>query len=55
MDNTFDITPFVFALTHTQAELEHAHPSWLYWCADCNEDGRVDNFDVGPFIYELTH
>jgi hypothetical protein len=53
--NNFEITPFVYALTHTEAQFEAHSPSGYYWCADTNQDGRVDNFDITPFVYYLTH
>ena len=53
--NNFDISPFVYAVTHTQTEFEGAYPTGHYFCADCNEDGTVNNFDISPFVYEITH
>jgi hypothetical protein len=52
--NNFDITPFVFALTHTEAQFLVEYPGGYYWCADVNADGRVDNFDITPFVAILT-
>ena len=51
--NTFDIDPFVMALT--------APESWqaTYTCGylaanDCNHDGAVNTFDIDPFVLCLT-
>jgi hypothetical protein len=52
--NNFDIAPFVFALTHTEAEFLAQYPGGCYACADVNDDGDVNNFDIGPFVALLT-
>jgi hypothetical protein len=51
--NNFDITPFVFALTHGEADFAVRYPGGHYWCADCNQDGAVNNFDITPFVHVL--
>jgi hypothetical protein len=51
--NNFDITPFVFALTHSEADFAVRYPGGHYWCADCNQDGAVNNFDITPFVHVL--
>jgi hypothetical protein len=48
--NNFDITPFVYAMTHTQAQFEAQYPQGCYWCGDVNEDGLVNNFDITPYV-----
>jgi hypothetical protein len=48
--NNFDISPFVYAITHDQATFESTFPNGCYWGADVNDDGIVNNFDISPFI-----
>jgi hypothetical protein len=51
--NTFDIDPFVIALTDRTA-WEAAY-SCDYMCVnDCNGDGAVNAFDIDPFVIILT-
>ncbi|MGD8454712.1 MAG: hypothetical protein PVJ57_23095 [Phycisphaerae bacterium] len=52
--NNFDITAFVYSVTHTEAEFENQYPAGHFWCADCNEDDAVNNFDIGPFVALLA-
>ncbi|MGD8452603.1 MAG: C1 family peptidase [Phycisphaerae bacterium] len=49
VDN-FDISPFVYAVTHTEGEFVDLYPAGCYWCADVNVDGAVDNFDISVFV-----
>jgi hypothetical protein len=51
--NTFDIDPFVLALTSpiSYAEL---FPDCSYLLADINDDGYVNAFDIDPFVLVLT-
>jgi hypothetical protein len=54
--NTFDIDPFVLALT-SAPEFEAylaAHPSCEGMLADANGDGAVNAFDIDPFVLLLT-
>ncbi len=51
--NSFDIDPFVLALTNPAA-WEAAY-SCNYFCAnDVNRDGAVNSFDIDPFVQVLT-
>jgi len=51
--NTFDIDPFVLALT--QPTTWDATYSCDMLCAtDCNDDGSVNTFDIDPFVICLT-
>jgi hypothetical protein len=52
--NNFDISPFVYAVTHDEAGFLAAYPDGQYWAADVNLDGSVDNFDITPFIGLLS-
>lgn len=52
--NPFDIDPFIYALTYTEAEFQAHYPTGQYWAADCNQDGLVNAFDIDPFIVLLT-
>jgi probable HAF family extracellular repeat protein len=51
--NTFDIDPFVLALTNPAAYAAQ-HPDCLARLADINGDGVVNAFDVDPFVLLLT-
>jgi len=51
--NTFDIDPFVLALTDNAAYAV-AFPECDYMLADCNGDGAVNAFDIDPFVLLLT-
>ena len=52
--NTFDIDPFVLALTDTEA-YELAYPHCDLICNnDADQDGTVNLFDVDPFVACLT-
>jgi 6-phosphogluconolactonase (cycloisomerase 2 family) len=51
--NTFDIDPFVLALTDTAAYAE-AYPGCDWMLADINGDGFVNTFDIDPFVLLLT-
>jgi hypothetical protein len=52
--NNLDITPFVYAVTHTEAQFDKVYPSGCYLCADINGDGLVNNFDVTPFVHLIS-
>jgi RHS repeat-associated protein len=52
--NNFDITPFMYATTHTQGEFEDEYPNGCYLCGDINGDGLVNNFDITPFVALTT-
>jgi hypothetical protein len=51
--NTFDIDPFVLALTNPEMYAA-AHPDCDYLLADVNGDGAVNVFDIDPFVLVLT-
>jgi hypothetical protein len=56
--NTFDIDPFVMALT-LPATWEATYGAGGLGCSlictcDCNNDGAVNTFDIDPFVLELT-
>jgi hypothetical protein len=51
--NTFDIDPFVLALTDPTA-YEAAYANCDRMNADCNADGVVNAFDIDPFVMILT-
>jgi N-acetylneuraminic acid mutarotase len=51
--NTFDVDPFVLALTAPDA-YALAHPDCNYMLADINGDGAVNVFDIDPFVQLLT-
>ena len=51
--NTFDIDPFVLALTDPVA-YGAAQPTCNILNADCNQDGEVNTFDIDPFVLLLT-
>ena len=51
--NTFDIDPFVLALTDPAAYAEQ-FPGCDYLLADANGDGLVNAFDIDPFVLLLT-
>jgi hypothetical protein len=51
--NTFDIDPFVLALTNPDAYIT-AFPDCDRMLADCNGDGLVNAFDIDPFVLLLT-
>jgi hypothetical protein len=51
--NTFDIDPFVLALTNPAAYAA-AHPDCDFMLADINGDGLVNAFDIDPFVLLLT-
>ena len=51
--NTFDIDPFVLALTNPSAYTA-AHPDCPITNADANGDGDVNAFDIDPFVLLLT-
>jgi formylglycine-generating enzyme len=51
--NTFDIDPFVLALTDP-AGYAAAYPSCNILNADVNCDGSVNTFDIDPFVLCLT-
>lgn len=51
--NTFDIDPFVLALTDPAAYAS-AHPDCDRLLADCNGDGVVNTFDIDPFVELLV-
>ncbi|MGD8452036.1 MAG: S8 family serine peptidase [Phycisphaerae bacterium] len=53
VDN-FDISPFVYAVTHSEVEFVTQYPAGQYGAADINQDGQVDNFDISPFVSLLT-
>jgi hypothetical protein len=52
--NNFDIGPFVYAITHTEAEFAVRFPDGHYWCANVNGDDIVNNFDIKPFVSLLV-
>jgi hypothetical protein len=54
--NTFDIDPFVIALTTPEAwEATYQEPGCSFVCVnDCNGDGAVNTFDIDPFVLILT-
>ncbi|MGD8454726.1 MAG: hypothetical protein PVJ57_23165, partial [Phycisphaerae bacterium] len=52
--NNFDLSPFTYALTHSEGEFDTQYPSGCYWCADLNGDGTVNNFDTSPFMGLLS-
>jgi probable HAF family extracellular repeat protein len=51
--NTFDIDPFVLALTDP-AGYAAAFPGCSISAADINQDGAVNTFDIDPFVLLLT-
>jgi hypothetical protein len=51
--NTFDIDPFVLALTDPAA-YAGVYPECNALLADCNNDGAVNAFDIDPFVDVLT-
>jgi streptogramin lyase len=51
--NTFDIDPFVLALTNLTGYAE-AYPDCDHMLADINGDGLVNAFDIDPFVLVLT-
>ena len=51
--NSFDIDPFVLALTDSDAYAA-AYPECDYMLADCNDDGLVNSFDIDAFVALLT-
>jgi hypothetical protein len=51
--NTFDIDPFVLALT-APASYAAAYPTCEISAADINGDGAVNTFDIDPFVLLLT-
>jgi hypothetical protein len=51
--NTFDIDPFVLALTNPSGYAV-AHPDCGILSADVNGDGAVNAFDIDPFVLLLT-
>jgi hypothetical protein len=51
--NTFDIDPFVLALTDPDG-YEAAYPDCERTLADINGDGMVNVFDIDPFVMLLT-
>lgn len=51
--NTFDIDPFVLALTDPGA-YEAQYPTCTVARADCDLDGVVDVFDIDPFVSFLV-
>ena len=51
--NTFDIDPFVLALTDA-AGYATAYPDCDIMNADANSDGLVNAFDIDPFVILLT-
>jgi YD repeat-containing protein len=51
--NTFDIDPFVLALTNPDAYAA-AFPACDRMLADVNCDGSVNTFDIDPFVLCLT-
>jgi hypothetical protein len=51
--NTFDIDPFVLALTDSIAYAA-AFPTCNFMLADANQDGYVNAFDIDPFVVLLT-
>lgn len=51
--NTFDIDPFVLALTNPAGHAA-AFPHCDYMLADINCDGFVNTFDIDPFVQCLT-
>ena len=55
--NTFDIDPFVAALTATPPEFPEyyaQYPDCNHMNADIDEDGLVNAFDIDPFVLLLT-
>jgi len=51
--NTFDIDPFVLALTSKETWMAQ-YPCDFVCAADCNRDGSVNTFDIDPFVECLT-
>jgi len=51
--NTFDIDPFVLALTNPAAYALQ-YPLCDFLLADMNADGAVNTFDIDPFVLALT-
>lgn len=51
--NTFDIDPFVLALTDPTA-YQARYPTCDWMLADINHDGAVNAFDIDPFVVLLT-
>ena len=51
--NTFDIDPFVLALTNPTGYAA-LFPGCPLLNADCNCDGDVNTFDIDPFVLCLT-
>ena len=51
--NTFDIDPFVLALTDP-AGYAAAYPNCDLMLADIDENGAVNTFDIDPFVQLLT-
>jgi hypothetical protein len=51
--NTFDIDPFVIALTNPTL-WQATYPCDYLGAADCNHDGSVNTFDIDPFVLCLT-
>jgi hypothetical protein len=51
--NTFDIDPFVLALTSPETYAEQ-FPACDYLLADIDGDGSVNAFDIDPFVELLV-
>ena len=52
--NTFDIDPFVFALTDPTGYIAQYGEQAYYCQCDITEDGNVNTFDIDPFVALLT-
>ena len=52
--NTFDIEPFILALTAGQAAWEATYHCDFFCANDCNGDGAVNTFDIEAFVQLLT-
>lgn len=51
--NTFDIDPFVLAITNPAAYAQ-AYPNCDINAADCNQDGQINAFDIDAFVAVIT-
>ena len=52
--NSFDIDPFVLALTGGEAGYSAAFPTCNFFNADVDDNGSVNSFDIDPFVACLT-
>ena len=52
--NTFDIDPFVFALTDSAGYIAQYGEQAYYCQCDITGDGNVNTFDIDPFVALLT-